>query len=262
MARAPQRVASGAYVIVDNEDDPGAFWFAPRVAPEEIPPEQKKVIGAAIEHYRNIIEYIETKSVQNEWLENLRQIASLGAVQQEGLDPPGALEQIKNREKLLKERLGNFLRPARDRLVRSAAIVFALAMICGVGLRWMTPGEAVKFDPGRLSNYAFAIAGAMPALVIQYLGAIKYVTAKSYAELKSDLWSPALDTLACAIMCVFVVALLATGAIAVNIKGLETKDVEANVRTAVVVGIICGLASRRLGPALLGLGTKVISRIR
>ena len=48
-------------------------------------------------------------------------------------------------------------------------------------------------------------------------------------------------------MCVIVVAFLASGAISVKHQRLGTKDVEANVRSAVVVGIICGLALRRLG---------------
>ena len=119
----------------------------------------------------------------------------------------------------------------------------------------------LKFDPIGIANYALAVAGSMPALVIQYLVAIKAVTPKTYKVLKSDLSSPVLDILACAMMCIIVVALLASEAIIINVKGLETKDVESNVRTAVVVGIICGLTSRRLGPVLLGLGTRLASRL-
>jgi hypothetical protein len=261
MARAPRPAASGAYLILDDESDPGAFGFAARVGPNEIPAEQKKVIAAATEHYGRILEYIETKPEQNQWLLGLRQIVSLGAVQEEA-DPASALTQIKARDKLLEERLGAFLSPARNRLVRAAAVVFALAVALGIGLRLVPSGDALKFDPVLIASYAFAVAGSMPALVIQYLVAIRNVTPKTYAELKSDLSSPALDTLACAIMCIIVVALLATGAIAVNVKGLETKDVESSVRTAVVVGIICGLASRRLGPVLLGLGARLTSRLK
>jgi hypothetical protein len=259
MGRVPRPAASGAYIIVDDESDPFTFRFAPRVGPNEIPAEQKKVIAAATEHYGSILEFIETEPEQNEWLDDLKQIVSLGTVQQQA-DPVGALAQIKARDKLLTERLSEFLRSARNRLVRAAAVVFALAVMLGIGLRHLSPGDGLKFDPAAIASYAFAVAGSMPALIIQYLVAIRNVTPKTYAELKSDLSSPALDTLACAIMCVIVVALLATGAIAVNVKGLETKDVESNVRTAVVVGIICGLASRRLGPVLLGLGAKLTSR--
>ena len=147
-------------------------------------------------------------------------------------------------------------------MIRAAAMVGACALIVGLGLRFLPLGGAPSFDPVPMANYAFAVAASMPALVIQYLVAIKIVTPKTYAELKSDLSNPALDTFACAIMCVIVVALFATGAIAINIKGLETKDVESNVRTAVVIGILCGLASRRLGPVLLGLGTKLTSRLK
>jgi hypothetical protein len=123
-------------------------------------------------------------------------------------------------------------------------------MMLGIALR-LVPGDTLKLDSIAIASYAFAVAWSMPGLVIQYLVAVKNVTPNTYAELKSDLSSPAVDTLACAIMCIIVVALLASGAVAVNIKGLESKDVESNARTAAVVGIICGLASRRLGPILV-----------
>jgi hypothetical protein len=255
MARAPRPVASGAYVIVDNENDPGAFWFAPRVGPNEIPAEQKNVIAAATAHYTSILDYIQTKSEQNEWLDVLKKIVSLGAVQAKA-DPASALAQIKARERLLTERLGEFLYPARNRLVRVAAAVSALAIMLGISLRLAPAGAALNVVP--VASYAFAVAGAMPALIIQYLVAIRNVTPKTYGELKSDLSSPTVNTLACVIMCVIVVVLLATGAIAVNVKGLETKEVESNVRIAIVVGIICGLTSRRLGPILLGFGAKLM----
>lgn len=261
MPRGTRVPASGAYVIVDNVADPGTYRFAPRFAPNLIPADQKKVIAAATDHYANVLEYIERQSDQNEWLDSLKQIVSVGAVQQE-VDPIGACEQIKAREKLLKDKLVPFLAPARNRLIWAAVVVFAIASAIGIGIRIAPLGDELNIDPVRISNHAFAVAWSMPALIIQYLVAIRYVTPKTYAELKSDLSNPVLETLACAIMCVIVVALLATGAIAINIKGLETKDVELNTRTAVVVGIICGLASRRLGPVLLGLGAKLASRLK
>lgn len=260
MTRGTRLPASGAYVIVDNVADPGTYRFAPR-DPNQTPADQKKVIAAATDHYANVLEYIESKSEQNEWINNLKQMVSLGAVQQE-VDPPGAFDQIKARDKLLKDRLTPYLAPARNRLIRAAAVVFIIAVALGIGIRTAPTSDAIQVDPVRIANYIFAIAGSMPAMIIQYLVAIRYVTPKNYAELKSDLASPELDTLACAIMCIIVVAFLASGAITVNIKGLETKDVELNVRTAVVVGIICGLASRRLGPLLLGLGARLASRLK
>ncbi|MGY3149321.1 hypothetical protein ACVWYQ_006320 [Bradyrhizobium sp. USDA 3397] len=260
MAKAPRPAASGAYIIVDDDGDSGAFRFAPRGG-NEIPADQKKVIATATEHYARILEYIESESEQNEWLSDLKQIVSLGAVQ-ENADPASALAQIRGRDKLLEERLATFLRPARNRLVKAAGVVFALAVALGISLRLVSWSYAPQLDLASIASYAFAVASSMPALVIQYLVAIRNVSPKTYAELKFDLSSAALDTLACAIMCVIVVALFASGAVAVNIKGLETKDVESNVRTAIVVGIICGLASRRLGPALLGLGARLTTRLR
>jgi hypothetical protein len=253
--------ASGAYAIVDDPTDPGTFRFAPRVPPEQIPADQKKVIAAATDHYANVLEYIESENEQNNWLNNLKQIVSLGAVQPQA-HPVGALDQIKSRDKLLKEKLAPYLYPARGRLIRVAVIVGLVALSLGLGLRFLSWRFGLEFDTGPISNYAFAVAASMPALVVQYLVAIRNVTPKTYAELRLDLASPALDALACAIMCAIVVALFASGAIAVNIKGLETKDVETNVRTAIVVGIICGLASRRLGPTLLGLGARFTSRLK
>jgi len=245
MPRTPTPAALGAYVIVDDADDPGAFSFAPRVPPSEIPAAQTKVIAAATAHYTNILAYIEGASEQNQWLSNLKKSVSLGAVQAEA-DPATALEQIKRSDQLLADKLAEFLRPARNRLLLVTGVIFAVAIAVGFF------GSA----SGVSASYAFAVAASMPGLIIQYLVAIKNVTPKTFRELKSDLSSPMVDTLGCAIMCVIVVVLLASGAVAVNIKGMETKDVETSVRTAVVVGIICGLTSRRLGPSLLGIGAK------
>lgn len=254
MAREPRQIAPGAYVIVDDESDPGTFSFAPRAA-------QKKVVAAATEHYANILQYIDAEPEQDEWLAALKQIVSLGAVQQQP-DPLGAQEQIRKRDKLLKDRLAPFLFPARDRLIVAASVIFAAAVVFGFTLRAMSWGDAHGLDSAAIASYAFAVAGSMPALVIQYLVAIRNVTPTTFAELKSDLSSPAVDALACSIMCVIVVALLASGAVAINIRGLETNGIESNIRTAVIVGIICGLTSRRLGPMLLGLGTKLTSRLK
>lgn len=242
----------GCYVIVDDEDDPGAFSFAPRMAASKIPAAQTKVIAAATQHYASILDYISGKPEQNEWLDNLKKIVSLGVAQAEA-DAEGALSQIKQRDRLLEQRLTRFLEPDRNRLIYVASSVLAMAATTGVCLRYLTP-SSIEISP----NYAFAVAAAMPALLVQYLVAIKRVTPKSYMELKADLSSPAVDTLACAIMCMIVVLLLDSGAIAINLKGLETEQVESNLRTAVLVGIICGLTSRRLGPVLLGFGAKLL----
>ena len=58
------------------------------------------------------------------------------------------------------------------------------------------------------------------------------VTPKTFPDLKADLASPRTDVLSCVLMCVVTVTLLATGALAINIKGLETKDVATNAYVA------------------------------
>lgn len=261
MPKAKPDPKPGAYVIVDDPDDPFAFSFAPRVAPGDIPPEQKKVISAATEHYTKILDLVEDEKAQNDWLLALKQIVSLGAVQPE-TDPAGALAQIKKRDDELVKGLRSFLEPAVIRFVKAAARLVGLSAAIGIALRLVPPEWVPKFDVAVMSNYALAGAASLVALILQYYVAAKLVTLKSYPELKADLSSPVLDVLACFIMCVIVIALLASGAVSINIKGLETSGVETNARTAIVVGLICGLSSRRLGPVLLNFALRVAQRLR
>jgi hypothetical protein len=59
------------------------------------------------------------------------------------------------------------------------------------------------------------------------------------------------DILSGLLICVILVTLLSTGAIAIHIKGKETQEVTTNSYVVLVVGLVCGLSTRRLGSAPL-----------
>lgn len=260
MTTAPQPVP-GAYVIVDSTTDAGAFWFAVRDPTVPIPKEQKKVIAAATEHYSRVLDAIDDETDQNTWLADLKKIVHLGAVQTNP-DPATALKQIKDRNGELDKRLRWLLEPGLRGMVKLGLGFFGVGVVIAVGGRFVPPEFVPKLDPIIISNYATALAASMLALTLQYTVAVKNVTPKSFPDLKSDLAAPGTDVLACLLICLIVVTLLATGAVAINIKGLETKDVTTNAYVALVVGLICGLSSRRLGPALVTLAGKLAGRFR
>jgi hypothetical protein len=260
MAKTPQP-ALGAYVIVDSQVDPGAFEFAPRDATTPIPKEQKKVIAAATEHYARVLDAVDDLTEQNAWLADLKKIVSLGAAQANP-DPATALKQIKDRNSELDKRLRSFLTPGLNGLLKLCGIVFGLSVAIAAAGRLVPSELAPKIDLITVSNYAVAVAASMLALMLQNTVAVKNVTAKTFLELKGDLATPRTDVLACLVTCIIVVTLLATGAVAINIKGLETKEVTSSAYVAVVVGVICGLSARRLGPMLIALAGKLAGRIR